>query len=106
MLALEQRYINPVGLTTIHSIGELDEDGMLLHDALNVLTADSNDALMVLVGNVEGNRGWHFLLNKRQALLHGIVVGSNDVNVEVILPETLEHDLNVTCDVVSLGIED
>lgn len=74
---------------------------MLLHDTLDVLAADSDDALVVLVGYVEGDRGRHLLLNEGQALFHGIVVGGNDVNVEVILSEALEHDLDVACDVVS-----
>lgn len=40
-------------LTSVHSIGELDKDRVLLHDALNVLTANTNNALMVLVGDME-----------------------------------------------------
>ena len=41
--------------TTIHSIGELDEDRVSLHDALDVLTTDADDTLVVLVRNMEGD---------------------------------------------------
>lgn len=40
-------------LTSVHSIGELDKDRVLLHDTLNVLTADANDALVILVRDME-----------------------------------------------------
>jgi predicted nucleotidyltransferase len=39
--------------TTIHGVGELDEDRVLLHDALDVLTSNADDALVVLVRHVE-----------------------------------------------------
>jgi len=49
--------------TSIHCIGEFYKDGIFLHDALNMLTTNTNNALVILVGNMEGNRGWHFLLD-------------------------------------------
>jgi hypothetical protein len=39
--------------TTVHGVGELDEDRVLLHDALDVLATNANDALVVLVRHVE-----------------------------------------------------
>jgi hypothetical protein len=41
--------------TTVHSVGKLDEHGVFLHDTLDVLASDSDDPLVVLVGNVEGD---------------------------------------------------
>lgn len=81
---------------TIHSIGELDEDGVLLHDALNVLTTDSNDPLVVLVRNVERDGRWHLLLDEVEPIPSCLVLISADINVEVVLVETVEDDLHVT----------
>lgn len=39
--------------TAVHGIGELDEDRVFLHDALNVLSANANDPLVVLIRHVE-----------------------------------------------------
>ncbi len=41
--------------TTIHCVGEFDEHGIFLHDALDVLATDADDSLVVLIGNMEGN---------------------------------------------------
>ena len=38
---------------TVHSVGELDEHGVLLHNALDMLPANTNDPLMVLVRYME-----------------------------------------------------
>jgi hypothetical protein len=37
----------------VHSVRKLHKDGVLLHDALDVLTTNSDDALVVLVRHVE-----------------------------------------------------
>ena len=92
-------------LTTIHSIGEFHEDGVLFHDTLNVLATNTDNTLVVLIGYVEGDGSRHLLLDEGQALLHGVVVGSNDVNIEVILSEALEHNLDVACDIVSSSLQ-
>lgn len=78
---------------------------MLLHDTLNMLATNTDDAFVVLVRYMERNRGGHFLFNQRQSLFHGVVVRSNDVNVEVVLPKTVEHNLDIACDIVSLTPE-
>lgn len=82
-------------LTSVHSVGKLDKNGMLLHDTLNMRASDTNDAFVVLVRDVERNRGWHLLLNKSQALLHRLVASCHNINVEVVLVEAVEDDLHV-----------
>ena len=76
---------------------------MLLHDALDVLAANANDSLVVLVWNMEGYRSRHLLLDKGQPLFHGLVAPAHDVNVEIVLVEAVEDDLNVACLAVSYG---
>jgi hypothetical protein len=83
--------------TSVHRIRELDENGVLLHDSLDMLTTDSNDALVVLVGDMERDGSGHFLLDKGQALLHGIVTATHDVDVEVVLIEAVKNDLHIAC---------
>jgi hypothetical protein len=68
---------------------------MLLHDTLNVLAANANNTLVVLIGDMERDGCWHLLFNQGQALLHGIVGGSHDVDIEVVLVETVKNDLNI-----------
>ena len=82
-------------LTSVHGIGKLDKDGMLLHDPLNVLTTNTDDALVILVGDVEGDGGRHLLLNQGQPLPHGLETRRHDIDVEVVLVEAVEDDLNV-----------
>lgn len=84
-------------LTAFLGVGELDEDRVLLHDALDMLSANTNDTLVILIRHMERDRGWHLLLNKTQALLHRFVGRSIDIDVEVVLAKVLEHDLNVAC---------
>lgn len=84
-------------LTSFLRIGELDEDRVFLHDALDVLTTDANDALMILIRHMERDGSWHLLLNQTQTLLHRVVGRSIDVNIEVVLAKVLEHDLHVAC---------
>ena len=91
---------------TIHGIRELDEDRMLLHDALDVLATDTDNALMVLIRDVEGDGSGHLLLHQSQTLLHrGVVVGQ-DIDVEVVLAEVIEDDLDVAVahDLVDLAV--
>lgn len=80
---------------TIHSIGELDEDGVLLHDALNVLTADTDNSLVVLVRHMERNGRWHLLLDKVETILGSLILGTAHVDVEVVLIESVKDDLHV-----------
>ena len=79
----------------VHCIGELDEYRVLLHDSLNVLTANTDDALVVLVWNVERDRRRHFLFHHAQASLHKLVVDGHNINVEVVLVEAIKDNLNV-----------
>ena len=39
--------------TAIHGVGEFDEHGILLHNALDMLATDADDSLVVLIGNME-----------------------------------------------------
>ena len=48
----------------VHGVRELHEDRVLLHDALDVLTADTDNTLMVLVRNMEGDGSRHLLFDK------------------------------------------
>jgi len=91
---------------TVHSVGELDENRMLLHDPLDVLAANTNDALVVLIGNMERDGCGHFLLHKPQTLLHGVVGAGLNFDVEVILAEVVKHDLDIALahDLVDLAI--
>lgn len=77
------------------SVGELDEDRMLLHDTLDVLAADTNDAFVVLVRHVERDRSRHLLFHQTEALLHRVIGRSVDVDVEIVLAEVFEHYLDV-----------
>lgn len=81
--------------TPVHGVGEFDEDGVLFHDALNVLATYSNDTLVVLVRYVEGDRSRHLLLNEVETVFGGVVLCSTDVDVEIILVEAIEDDLDV-----------
>lgn len=55
--------------TTIHRIGEFDEDRVFLHDALNVLSANTDDPLVILIRHMERDRRRHLLLDQIQAIL-------------------------------------
>lgn len=68
---------------------------MLLHDTLNVLATNANDALVVLVRHMERDRRRHLLLNQGQTLLHGFIGGSHDVNVKVVFVEAVKDDLHI-----------
>lgn len=82
-------------LTSLLRVGELDEDRVLLHNALDVLAADADDSFVILIRHVERDRGWHLLLHQAQALLHRFIGRSIDVDVEVVLAKVFEHDLNI-----------
>jgi hypothetical protein len=41
--------------TSIHGIGELDKHGIFLHDSLNVLSSNPNNAFMILVWHMKGD---------------------------------------------------
>lgn len=68
---------------------------MLLHDALDVLATNTDNALVILIRHVERNRCRHLLFNKSETLLHRVVCRCHDINVEVVLVETIEYDLNI-----------
>lgn len=81
--------------TAVHGIGKFDKDRVLLHDPLNMLTANTDDSLVVLIGDVEGNRSRHLLLDKIKTALGGLKLVSANINVEVVLVEAIEDNLNV-----------
>lgn len=83
--------------TAVHGVGELDEDRVLLHDALDVLATDSDDSLVVLVRNMERDGRWHLLLDEIKPVPSCLVLIPADVNIEVVLVETIKDDLHVTC---------
>ena len=82
--------------TTVHGVGKLHEDGILLHDALDVLSSDANDTLVVLIRDVKGDGGRHFLLHKIEPILGSFVLGAADVDVEIVFVEAVEDDLHIT----------
>lgn len=81
----------------IHGVGELDENRIFLHDALDVLATNADNSLVVLVGNVERNGRRHFLLDKIQSVLGGLVLVATHIDVEVVFIETIENDLDIAC---------
>lgn len=60
-----------------------------------MLTTDADDALVVLVGNMKGNRGGHFLLHKIKTIFGGVILSSAYVDVKVVFVEAVEYDLYV-----------
>ena len=82
---------------TVHGVRELDEDGVFLHDTLDVLPTDADDALVVLVRHMERDRRGHLLLDKIQAVLGRFVLVSTDIDVEIVLVEAVKDDLNIAC---------
>lgn len=85
----------PAHATPIHRIGELDEDGMFFHDALDMLAANANNTLVVLVRHVKRDGCRHLLLHQAQALLHGVVCMALNFDVEVVLAKVVKHNLDV-----------
>jgi hypothetical protein len=81
--------------TAVHSVRKLDKDGVLLHNPLNVLASNTNDSLVVLIGDVERDRRGHFLLDHAEASLHKVVVDGHDVDVEIVLVEPVKDDLYI-----------
>ena len=81
----------------VHRVREFDEDRIPLHDTLDVLATNANDAFMVLIGHMERDRGRHFLLDELQSILGRIVLCAAYVNVEIVFVEAIENDLDVAC---------
>ena len=92
--------------TTVHGVGELDKDRVLLHDALDVLTSNADNALVVLVRYVERNGSWHLKLHKIQSTLCCLVLRTAHVNVEVVLVEAIKDNLHIalTHDLVDFAV--
>jgi hypothetical protein len=91
---------------TVHGVRKLHKDRVLLHNALNVLTTDTNDALVVLVRHVERDGRRHLLFDQIEAVLRGLVLGTTNYNVEVVFVESVKHDLHtaVAHDLVDLAV--
>ena len=81
--------------TSFHGIGKLNEHGVLLHNALNMLSANTDDALVVLIWNMERDRSRHLLFNQIQAILDSFVLAAANIDIEIVLVESVEDDLNV-----------
>lgn len=75
-------------------VGELDVDSVLLHDPLDVLPADADDALVIRLRNVERDFGREFFLKHRETV-EGARVVSGDVDEEVVVVEGFKLDLDV-----------
>ena len=92
--------------STVHSVRELDEDRVLLHDTLDVLTTNTDDALMVLVWHVERNCSGHLLFDEVEAILSRLVLCTAHDDIEVVLVEAIEHNLYaaVAHDLVDLAV--
>jgi len=60
-----------------------------------MLTANTDDSLVVLIRDVEGNGSRHLLLNKIKTALGRLKLVSANVNVEVVLVEAIEDNLNI-----------
>lgn len=80
--------------STVHGIGEFDEDRVLLHDPLDMLTTDANDTLVVLIRHVERDGSRHLLLDQVESVFSGLVLCTTNYNVKVVLVEAIEHDLH------------
>lgn len=68
---------------------------MLFHNTLDVLATDTNDSLVILIRDVEGDRSRHFLLYQAHSLLHRVIRRRNNINIEVVFPEAVEYDLDI-----------
>jgi hypothetical protein len=82
---------------SIHRIREFDEDGVFLHDPLDVLPSNADNTFVVLVGDVEGYRGRHFLLHQVQTIFGSIILSTAHIDIKIILVEAVEDDLYVAC---------
>ena len=60
-----------------------------------MLPAYADDAFVVLIRDVKRYGGWHFLLYEVQAVFSGIVLSPTNINVEVVLVESIKDDLNI-----------
>lgn len=80
----------------IHGVGKLDENGVLLHYALDMLAPNTNNTLMVLIRNMEGDRGRHFLFDQVKAVSCCFILGRAHINIEVVLVESVKDYLNMT----------
>lgn len=60
-----------------------------------MLASDTNDTLVVLVGNMKRDGSRHFLLHKIKAIFGSIILRPTYVDVKVVLIETIEYDLYV-----------
>lgn len=91
-----QRASHPLGQrTSIHCVRELHKDRVFLHDALDVGATNTDDAFVILVGDMERDGGGHLLFDQAQPLLHRVVTGGHDINVEIVLVEAIKDDLHI-----------
>ena len=60
-----------------------------------MLASDTDDAFVVLVRNMKGDGSRHFLFDEVKTVLHGFILPTANVNVEVVLVETVKDDLDI-----------
>ena len=68
-----------------------------------MLTADADDAFVVLVGNMEGYRSGHLLFNKVQTVLGSFILRAADVDVEIVFVEAIKDYLDIACRDLTIG---
>lgn len=92
--------------TAVHGIRELDKDRIFLHDTLDMLTTNADNALMVLIGDVERDGRGHLLFDEIKSIFRGFILGTADDNVKVVLVEPIKDNLNaaVAHNLVNLAI--
>ena len=66
-----------------------------------MLATNSDNTFVVLIGDMERDRSRHFLLNEVETILGRVVLVATNINVEVVLIESIEDDLNIACSQVS-----
>lgn len=71
-----------------------------------MLSANADNALVILIGDVEGDGGRHLLFDKVETVLGGLILGTADHNVKVVLVETIKDNLHaaVAHDLVNFAV--
>ena len=60
-----------------------------------MLSANANDALVVLIRYVERYGSWHLLFDQVKAVPSCVILCTTNIDVEVIFIEAVEYDLDV-----------
>lgn len=81
--------------SAVHRVGKFNKNRVFLHNSLNVLTANTNDAFVVLVRNMERYGCRHFLLDQIKSVLSSFVLSPTYVDIEVVLIEPVKYNLHI-----------